>query len=360
MAKKRLRFQEGKQREFLETVARNEFGSHKEFAQYVGFERHSVLEWRKEKYLLPSSVLDKICARFPEYEKFKEFVWKEMPENWGAKIGGFETAKRIINKGAHYARIREFKALKEIERAKNLKPLIKSNPLIEHLKSEGVDLKAVLAVCLLMDGSMQVQGNHYRISYASKDEVLLDVLFSLINEVSERVPTVSFAKKANSVRVSDSRLGQELLKMSPNFKTSPSRHQTKEEYFGEPQPTLGFLACANLPTKVWAARFGMSADGYIGYSRGKAELGISCYHPTLAVEWKNFLTELGVSCRIRENKASWCGISDVRTSVSKSINAFFQMGGFVDGVKISKKSKRFVGMTKNELLERVVSGDRGI
>ena len=44
----------------------------------------------------------------------------------------------------------------------------------------------------------------------------------------------------------------------------------------------------------------------------------------------------------------------VRTYDSESIYKFYLLGGFLEGVKISTKSKNHCGMTKNKLLHQIV------
>ena len=227
------------------------------------------------------------------------------------------------------------------------------------MKSDGIDLKAILAVCLLTDGSMQVKGNHFRISFSTSDLIFRDLIFSLINELSVKVPSIDFTKKRNYlIRVSDELLGHRMLALSPNYKTSPTwKHQTKEEYLQEPQPTLKFLAGANQQTKLWALRFGFTSDGCISVRvKGQAAIELACYHPTLAPEWKDFAQSFGFKINITKSKNSWCIISGIRIQTQAGFKKFYNLGGFIDDVKISRKSKRFCGMAKNELLEIVVNG----
>lgn len=352
---KRLRFQKGKQKELFAFLFEKHSFTHKELAEKLGFKRKTVSDYFKEKNNITFSSFQKLISIDPRVKKFEKFVEERMPINWGASKGGFARAQLITDKDAYYGRIRKIKALKELKEAKRLKPQIRLHHLIRQLKKEGVNLKAVLAVCLLTDGSLCINGNNYRISYATSDPLLEKIIFSLMNEVSQKLPRIGFTTKANIINVSDEKLGKELLKLSPNFKTSPSWYQTKKEYFKEPQPTLRFLLNENEQTKKWAIMFGFTADGSISLSKiGKPELCIACCHPTLPLEWKKLLEEFGISCSVIKNKNSWCGISMTRAYSYASIKKFYKLGGFIDGVKISRKSKRYVGITKNELLEHVV------
>ena len=182
----------------------------------------------------------------------------------------------------------------------------------------------------------------------------------MLNELSVKAPSITFSKKANLIRVSDEKLGKKLTDLSPTFKTSPTLHQTVEDYLASPQPTLCFLYKCNKQTKIWAIRFGFTADGSISLPiNGKSQLAIACYNPSLSQEWKKLLESFGLSCKIHANRASWCGIAGVRIQNYPSIKKFYDLGGFIDGVKISRKSKWYCGMAKNELLERIVNMGKG-
>src|SRR3989344_2096105 len=357
---KRLRFQKGKQKEMLEFLAEKHGLSHKSIATILGLVRKTVSDYFNEKNNILLSKFVRLVAFEPELRQFEVFVEEKLPLNWGASQGGFATAKIIEDKHSHYAKMREIKLQKELEDARTRKLTIFTHPIIAKMKREGVDLKAVFAVCLLTDGSMHVKGRHYRIGYATNDKILESIIFSLENVLSVKVPTIGYAKKANNIRVSDEELGKELLRLSPSFKTSPSWYETSEEYLNSPQPTLKFLFDASEQTKIWAMRFGFTADGSISVPlKSYPSLDLACYHPTLAVEWKDFMQSLGFKVKIVNSGNSWCGIAGIRAQTREAFKKFFDLGGFIDGVKISRKSKRYFGIPKNELLARVVNGGHG-
>ena len=109
-----------------------------------------------------------------------------------------------------------------------------------------------------------------------------------------------------------------------------------------------------------ALRFGFSADGCITHSiNGKSEVNLACYHPTLPFEWRELVDEFDLDFTITKHKNSWCRLSGIRACKRLSIKKFYSLGGFIDGVKISKKSKRHCGMVKNELLKKVVEDGNG-
>ncbi|GEM_PF-1507687 len=360
MEDSRLKFEKGKQKELFAYFSNTYKLSCYDLADMLGVSKTTILDYSNEINNIRSTTFQKLVSIDPKARDFEKFIEEKLPLNWGAKKGGVATSRLVKDKDSYYYKLRAIKRFKEEELAKEKKKLLAPHPLIAELKEIGVDLDYILAVCLLTDGSMQVNGNHYRISYATIDPILEKISFSLMNELSWNVPGIGFSKKGNSIRVSDEILGRRLLALSPNFKTSPSWYQTKEEYLMEPQPTLRFLSKANEATKIWALRFGFTADGSISLSKyNKADLSIACYHPTLALEWKAFLEELGFRCNLLKTKNSWCGLSGVRMQTYAAIKKFHDLGGFIDGVKISKKSKKYRGIPKNQLLKQVIGNGTG-
>ncbi len=95
MLDKRLRFQKGKQKEFLEKVIWEEFKLLNKFVQFIGFSRRNVFDWRKEKLLLPKNVFERICISFPKYRNFGKFIQEELLSDWGTKKAQKASAPRM-------------------------------------------------------------------------------------------------------------------------------------------------------------------------------------------------------------------------------------------------------------------------
>ncbi len=193
------------------------------------------------------------------------------------------------------------------------------------------------------------KGNCYRITFTSLDKVLIDFVQALIAKLSCFNPAISKGREGvRTVRISDKKLGEKLFALSPEYRTFPINKNL--------QPTIKFLYGKNLKTKCWALRFAFTTDGCISLSnRGKPELNLACYNSNLSEEWLNFLGLFGINSHIAKCRKSGQGVSGVRIYDSKSIYAFYKLGGFIEGVKISKKSARYLGMQKNRLLEKVVT-----
>ena len=99
-------------------------------------------------------------------------------------------------------------------------------------------------------------------------------------------------------------------------------------------------------------RFAFTTDGCITFSKNKKpELNLACYNKTVSQEWQALFAEFGINGKVSHNKKSKQGCGGVRIYSYNSIKTFQNIGGFIDRVKISKKSKRYCGMQKNELLK---------
>ena len=61
-----------------------------------------------------------------------------------------------------------------------------------------------------------------------------------------------------------------------------------------------------------------------------------------------------IMVNIVRKKSAEEGVAGVRTGRADCIKTFFDLGGFVKGVKVSRKSKRYCGLEKNVLLKRCV------
>lgn len=127
----------------------------------------------------------------------------------------------------------------------------------------------------------------------------------------------------------------------------------------EKQPTINFLNDRSSQTKIWCIRFAFSTDGSISLSkRGDVELTLSCAHPKLCLEWKALLEKFGLKGKLHVDSDSWSGIYGLRFYNRKSVENFAKMGGFVPGVKVTRNSKYYRGIEKNELLKECLSRAR--
>lgn len=342
----RLKFLEGKQKELLEKVIQKEFDSQSAFAKFIGVKGTTVRDWLKEKNNIPKSTFDKITVVRPQYNHFSSFIEMELPWNWGRIKGGKSRIAKIDDLASYLERARSFIIFKR--RQKPTEKLNIENCLLNQLITENVDLLSILAICIQTDGSLIKHGREYRISFSSSDEILINFVKAILVKLSEFNPCIYRGNKSGkNVAVSDLELGKKLLELSPEYRTFAMDKNR--------QPTINFLYEKNQQTKIWAIRFAFTTDGCITLPKnGKAEINLSCYNKCLSEEWVTFLKQFEIKGHVAKLKKAKEGVRGVRIYDSKSIYNFYELGGFVNGVKISRKSKKHVGLEKNALLKRVV------
>ncbi len=345
MLNKRLRFVKGKQKEFLEEVIKNHFGTQAALGRFLETPKNTVKGWIHEKSNLPKSVFQQLIKLYPSYNYFETFIEEELPWNWAWIKGGKVTAsKSDICERLSYAR-----SFIESCRVRRLKKGEVYNSIVDELLKQNVDLKSILAVCLLTDGCLSVEGRTHRISIFSKDPIIIKFSRALLLKLSKFEPAVYKGSKGVSiVRLTDNNLARELLKLSPEFRTFPPE--------GRPQPTISFLKTANQQTKKWAIKVALTLDGSICLSKYlKPELNLACYNKTTCEEWQKLFVEFGIRGNVSYSNRSKQGAIGVRIFNYSSIYNFYKIGGFMEGVKISKKSTRFCGIEKNTLLNKVIN-----
>ena len=347
MEDKRLRFQQGKQREFLEEVIKERFGTQTALGRFLGVHKHTVKGWVHEEKNMSKSTFQKIVTKYPFYKHFGSSIEEELPWNWGQKKGGKQRVESIDNLSAYLRYVRSF--ISNNSEARRAKKVEIENPLLDQLIKEDVDLMSILAVCIQTDGSLVEHSNSYRIASSSSDSVLINFVQALLSNLSRFNPAISMEYKGvRNVTLTDKDLGKKLLMLSPEYRTYPI-----DENF---QPTINFLNDKNIQTKIWATRFAFTTDGCISLSKqGKPELNFACYNKILSEEWQKFLTQFGINGHVAKCKKSRQGVSGVRIYDFRSIYNFYKLGGFIDGVKISKKSTRYTGIEKNQLLKKVIN-----
>lgn len=341
----RLLFGAGKQTEFLANTEQK-FGSRCKIIAFLGVKLKTYEGWRKEKCTLPLSVFYSVCIQFPELASFGKFITERLPPNWGRIKGGKKRAQKI-----DMCAVRKAKSAKRID-AKRTSAPPSENDAINTIKN--ADLHAVLATCLITDGSVELKNK--RMTFASKNQTLSDLVYWLFYKLSRYEPTRCVDKHGiEHVSLWDRTLTNELLELTPSFKTSPNKNQSPKQYLAEPQPTINFLKCSDRHTIISCMRTALSTDGSMTFdSKGRGELALRCSHPSLCREWAELLSSCGLRVRVKKDKNSWSGAGGVFAYDRKSLGLFWRMGGFLPGVLVSGKSDKFNGLTKNEVLEMYV------
>jgi len=349
MGDKRLKFQKGKQQEFLEKCIQ-EVGSQRKLAEFLGVGKTTLKDWKFERNNISKSKFVFLLEKFPKYKNYRKVIEEELDWNWGWIKGGKNRIAHLNNRDKYLRYVRSFLEYK----GPTPKPKLMTveNDLLEQLKSKKVNLLSILAICTLTDGCLMKHGRSIRIGFSSSDKILTNFIQALLFELGDYIPsTYGPSKGAYDTCVSDTKLGEKLLKLSPEFKTYASNPKK--------QPTISFLTNKNLQTKIWATRFAFTADGCVflpkNFKTSKPGLTFSCCNKAVCYEWVDFLKQFGIYGRVINSKRYKEQVAGVRIYRHDGITNFQKLGGFVDGVKISRKSKYYFGLAKNEILQRVIN-----
>ena len=343
----RLEFTKGKQRELLLEVKNIHDFTQEEFARCIGVPRRTLRNWLKETRFLPESVFNQLVKTSATAEKYTSHIKHFLPDNWGTRKGGVARLKQIIHKDGdtitHMKKMHQRRSEScnpnYVKLPFEKKPMIKyDNPL------------PLLAVMLLTDGYHKPAKY---ICYCSKDEALIDVFYELANKCNCQ-STKAYKRRDGRIEVFAYGIpDRTILSLSPSYKTSPSRGQAVRNYLKQPQPTAEFLMQYNKNTMLQAVRLAMSADGYVSAGKHGEDvvLGLSCAHPHLTREWEHIFHLLNLKANIHSKKSTWSGIGGLRTKNKAVLTRFRDHGGFLDGVKISRKSPNHSGLEKNHVLK---------
>lgn len=346
---KRLLFIKGKQKEFLLKVKKRLGMNQCEFSKFLGISRGGLQSWQSEECLLPSDIFLKVVNKIPELNDYKKSIKKIREKNWGVKKGGKTRIKQIKN-------IKKF--MKEIRMKKVNKRTVKlpfpSNNYTFKILEKKINPNYLLATLLLTDGSLY--GNN--ISYSSKDSTLINIVIDILRLCSKKLPSIYTSNGLKRVYLNDPDLVKNLLKLSPTFKTCPSSNQSVDDYCIESQPTIKFLNKIKKSTLIECIRLAISTDGGITLHQKRnkdtilirPEIFLSCAHPTLCDEWEKVLEKIGIKMSRKRDKNLWSGIRGLSSGKLRYLIKLSELGGFIEDVKISKKSKFFEGFNKNDLL----------
>lgn len=213
----------------------------------------------------------------------------------------------------------------------------------------------LISVFLLTDGYMKKGGG---IMLISTDETLQRYFLTLINEAYGLAPTAnSFMKKGKETIVHSTFAFSNLLEISPSYNTYP-RNCNIEEYFQKSQPSLAFLENEDIDLLKEVVRIAMSTDGTVNvdfpHNSIYPKLEFSCAHPELVKDWKRIFEKVGINSFFIKSKVTWSKIRGFGIKELKSIQRFAEIGGFIDEVKITGKSKYYQGIPKNNLLNCIL------
>ncbi|MBW2976665.1 hypothetical protein KY347_04425 [Candidatus Woesearchaeota archaeon] len=226
---------------------------------------------------------------------------------------------------------------------------------IKHPKDFPYNLKdkfhKLIAVFMLTDGYFKNGGANMLIC---TDDVLQSYFTSLFKERYSLAPTKgSYMLRGKETTINSKDVQEELLKLSPKYNSCP-RNKSIKQYLNEPQPTLSFLNNESKEILEESIRIAMSCEGSVFPEFARDTLYINlqfaCAHPRLLKDWQEIFQKIGIKSFILKSKVTWSGVKGLGIKELKSIKKFIEIGGFINGVKITGKSKYFKGIEKNKLL----------
>jgi len=150
---------------------------------------------------------------------------------------------------------------------------------------------------------------------------------------------------------------RDLIKLCRNFKTSIYHSQSFEDYKKEIKPRLDYLLNAKKIEKIIALRIWASTEGAIIPMRRSLrglivpKLQISCANKELLFQLEKIAKSIGLHFTIRNEKGSYKCLYNMSISCALS---FLKLGGFVEKVKISKSSKYYEGINKQDLFYAIL------
>ncbi|MFH1332475.1 MAG: hypothetical protein ABIH63_04300 [archaeon] len=177
---------------------------------------------------------------------------------------------------------------------------------------------------------------------------------TLIQEKYGLHPTIkSYMQSGKETSVFSKEVTKSLLEISPSYNTYPTKGL--KNYIAGPQPSLRFLENEDMSLLVESVRIAMSCEGSIfpEFSRDIVypNLQFACSHPELLEEWQDLFQKVGIKSFILKSKMTWSGVKGLGIKELKSIKRFIEIGGFIEGVEITGKSKYYKGIYKNDLLK---------
>lgn len=223
---------------------------------------------------------------------------------------------------------------------------------------------SLIAVFLLTEGNLyhNTKFKRYDLWLYNVDHEMHDLFIDLIKHATAEkhyvtqglskigVPRtlISFPKDASFIA--------KLFERSPSYKKHPV--PTVKDYLEQTQPSLNFLMNEGDEAQVLAIRIAMSANGSISLkisNSGKnfhirSGLTLSCQHPILSSQWLTIFHQKGLNLRIHKESRAWSRIRGLESWKKRDVECFSEIGGFLLFSTITRNSKNFYGIRKNQLL----------
>lgn len=232
----------------------------------------------------------------------------------------------------------------------------------------------LLAVIVLAEGYMDTKKRYIRLlTVGNKQQHLLFKYLCtiLFNKTPLLCVYLRGNKKIIVSTLHSATALEELLTLSPNYKTTPGL-QTKSEYLQNPQPTLSFLLDESIIMKQLALRILFDFDGSLCYTfklkskkdkkknkmyqyyqiQFEAEFRIAETNPSSVSDIRRLCLSLGLSARIKQDKRNWSKLQGIEISKIKDVQKIALLGP-ITNVKISDKGTVNRGFTKRFLCNKL-------
>jgi len=240
-------------------------------------------------------------------------------------------------------------------------------------------LLKLLAIMILSDGNLHLKNKklvslRLITTYNSKDAHLF---FKWIcKKLYKKEPNFYISKDKFDRRFNVSELYcsiavEELLKLSPSYKTTPSKDNM---YLKLPQPTLSFLLHEKKEFIWTALGLYFDFDGSIVPSfklrrktdiknkkkykyyqvQFECEISIAETNPSIINDLVKIFNFLKIKSRIKKDKRNWNGLQGISISEFNSVRNFIIKRNFLIDMPISK-SRRFYNINKQSVCEAILN-----
>ena len=217
------------------------------------------------------------------------------------------------------------------------------------------EILPLISSLLFTDGSLYKHKKGFEISYYGTDKELHKIFADLIWYFFKIRPSSYMIGCGRVLRTKyiDKKIANILLKLSPTYKTKPSRKETWEKFLqNNEQPNLDFMKNYDIKVVNEFIRLAMCADGCISVSKGKNKLFftliLACAHPNLVKEWSNLFNRVEIKNSIvrGSGKTNIGGVKGIEDCIFK----FYNLGGFIKKVEVCVRKSPLCGIEKQRIL----------
>ena len=219
----------------------------------------------------------------------------------------------------------------------------KKSKYFKYLEKEKIPLEPLLQTMLFTDGHINEKKN--LIFFTSKSYELINIFSDLLYGLTKNKPRILLRKNnLYELYLYDPNLVRIFLSLSPTYTTKDKSNPSLKNLFKQSDKTI-----------IECLRLAMTTDGCVVLAQERKvplkirpRLVFSCFHESLLKEWQELFYKINFETYLIKRKGKFIGLM---TTQQEIIKRFYEYGGFLRGVKISKKSKRFRGYNKNDLLK---------